>query len=96
MSDATKHAILHYLDEPVRFLYWTKGELGFYFIIPWMGMLLEQFFPSVLLTLIGGFLHRSFKKRFGNINIAVMYYWYLPPNKRSRTLPLSYIKSYVG
>ncbi len=96
MSDASKHAILHYLDEPVRFLYWTKGELGFYFGLPFMGMIVEQELLGVVLTVIGGIIHRNFKKRFGKINIPIMRYWYFPPDKRFTGLPKSYIKSYVG
>ena len=96
MSDSTKHAILHYLDEPVRFLYWTKGELAFYFGVPFMGMIVELELIGFVLTVLGGFLHRQFKKRFGRINLSVLRYWYFPPNKRHKYLPKSYIKRYVG
>lgn len=96
MSDASKHAILHYLDEPVRFLYWTKGELGFYFCLPFMGMIVEQELLGVVLTVIGGLIHRNVKKRFGKINISIMRYWYFPPDNRFTGLPKSYIKRYVG
>jgi hypothetical protein len=96
MSDATKHAILHYLDEPVRFLYWTKGEMGFYFGVPFMGMLLDQEWLGLALTVIGGLVHRTFKKRFGTLNIPVLRYWYLPPDTRFPLLPASYIKRFVG
>ncbi len=96
MSDSTKHAILHYLDEPVRFLYWTKGELGFYFGVPFMGMIVEQELLGVVLTVLGGIIHRKFKKRFGKINIPILRYAYFPPDKRHKSLPQSYIKYYVG
>lgn len=96
MSDSTKHAILHYLDEPVRFLYWTKGEIGFYGGVPFMGMLLEQELTSVFVMIFGFILHRQFKKRFKNINLPVLWYWYLPRNKKNKCLAYSYIRYYVG
>jgi type IV conjugative transfer system protein TraL len=100
MSDSTKHtpkhAILHYLDEPVRFLYWTKGELGFYFGIPFMGMLLEQELLGVVLTVMSGLVHRAFKKRFGTLNLQVLRYWYFPPDRRLACLPPSHIRNYIG
>ena len=96
MSDTVNHAILHYLDEPVRFLYWTKAELGFYFGLPFMGMLLNQELLGFVLTVLGGFLHRTFKKRFGLLNLFILRYWYFPPDRRLLSLPPSYLRSYVG
>jgi type IV conjugative transfer system protein TraL len=96
MSESTNHAILHYLDEPVRFLYWTKTELGFYFGMPFMGMLLNQEILGVVLTVMGGLVHRTFKKRFGTLNLFVLRYWYFPPDRRLLCLPPSFLRCYVG
>ena len=96
MSTGTNHAILHYLDEPVRFLYWTKGELGFYFGVPFMGMLLEEELLGFLVTVCGSLLHRYFKKCFGLLNLFVLRYWYFPPEGRHSVFPPSYHLCYIG
>ena len=96
MSASTNHVILHYLDEPVRFLYWTKAELGFYFGMPFMGMLLDQETLGVVLMVLGGLTHRTFKKRFGTLNLFVLRYWYFPPDRRLKVIPPSYIRLYLG
>ncbi len=96
MSNTTSHAILHYLDEPVRFLYWTKSELGFYFGVTFMGMLLEEELLGFIVTVCGGVFHRYFKKRFGRINLLVLRYWYFPPDGRLSVIPPSYLRTYIG
>lgn len=96
MSDTNKHAILHYLDEPLRILYWTKEEIIFYIGIPFVGMIVDQELLGIVVPIVGALFHRAYKKRFSNINLVIMRYWYFPPNNRFQCIPASYIKNYIG
>lgn len=95
-GETTNHVILHYLDEPIRFLYWTKGELCLYFGIPFIGFVIEEEITSFALLAIGIFMRRFFKKRFGKVNLQIFRYWYFPPDKRNSKLPRSHIRTYLG
>ena len=96
MDSVNKHVIIHYLDEPVRILYWTKGQMMFFFGFPFFGMILEMESAALVVTIVGSILMNQFKKRFQDINFWILYYWYLPANSKNKNFPLSFIRHYVG
>lgn len=96
MSVENKHVIIHYLDEPVRILYWTKGQMMFFFGLPFMGMILELELEALILTIVGSFIMSQYKKRFPDINMWILAYWYLPPSSKNKCFPLSCKRNYIG
>jgi type IV conjugative transfer system protein TraL len=96
MSSSNKHVIIHYLDEPIRILYWTKGQMMFFFGVPMFGMIMEMEMAGLVVTFLGAFVMRQYKKRFPDVNIWILSYWYLPRNNKNKCFPLSCNRNYVG
>lgn len=96
MSNETKHVIIHYLDEPVRILYWTKEQMAFYMGVPLMGMAFEMLIESLVVTILGAFCHREYRKRFKDVNIQILMYWFLPQNSKNKYFPENYKRDFVG
>ncbi len=91
------HALLNYLDQPLRLLFLTVDEvlvllvplmLGFWFMWAFTG----------LVGAVAGFLGlRFFKKRFGQDALRPALYWHLPTSHKHMKLYVpSSIREYVG
>ena len=92
-----KHRLLHHLDDPLRILKWTIDE-AFALIVPSLvlGVGFGRPFTAIIVGLGSYWLLRELKKRFGKKVLQPLLYWYFPPTKRFKKLPLSYIREYFG
>ena len=78
MSSANLHSILRYLDAPVKFLFWTKGELLLILGPFFLGIFLDVFISGVVSGAFNFWGIRSFQKLFGMGTLQAVKYWYLP------------------
>lgn len=97
MQDYDQHIILHHLDDPLRFLYWTLDEAVAIMGPAFFGLAVEH----PLIGLIGSgactWALTTVKKRFGLACLKHALYWYLPKsNNNLPHLPPSYIREYIG
>ena len=91
-----RHIILNFLDSPIRILFWTKGELVLTLMPFLLGIILDAFTLGIICSLISVFTIRFFKRKFGEGQLQAVMYWYLPPSSKFKSLPVSYIKEYLG
>jgi type IV conjugative transfer system protein TraL len=96
MSAAKRHAILSYLDSPLKILFWTKGEilmvLGPFFV----SVVLDTFLLGVTACLINVYLIKTYKKHFGEGQLMAVLYWYFPSMDKLKGLPRSCVREYLG
>jgi type IV conjugative transfer system protein TraL len=97
MADLEKHLILHRLDDPLRFFYWTIDEAVLGAGIPIVGLMLNYPGFGLIFGLSSFWVLRKLKKRLGGGTLRHALYWYFPHNvKHLKVTPPSYIREYVG
>lgn len=95
--DYENHRILHHLDDPFRFLFWTIDEAAAIFLPFMMGLLVDQLTVGIFCSGFGFFLLRKLKKKFGNGSLRHFLYWYMPHNKQLyKKTPPSYKREFLG
>jgi type IV conjugative transfer system protein TraL len=96
MSAANRHIILSHLDSPVKFLFWTKGEilmvLGPFFI----SVVLDTFLLGLGACFMNAMIIKTYKKRFGKGQLQAVMYWYFPPTPKLKGLPVSNIREFLS
>ena len=97
MDDYDQHILLHHLDDPLRFLYWTLDEAATIVGPVFFGLAIEHPFLGLLGSFACYAAVRTVKKRFGLENLKHALYWYLPKShKHLPSVPPSYIREYIG
>lgn len=87
--------ILNYLDSPIKILFWTKGELVLFLGPFFVGVFIDEFVCGLMVSCLNAFTVRQYKKRFGKGQLQAVLYWYLPPVKKLKALPPSFIREYL-
>lgn len=96
-EDFDTHIILHHLDDPLRIFYWTLDEAAIILVVPFLGLIIEQFFISILIAIFSFWFLRKIKKRYGQGTLKHALYWYFPHNVRKlKKTPPSHIREYLG
>lgn len=94
-SQANLHTILSHLDNPTKFLFWTKGELLLILGPFFLGIFLD----ALVLGSVAGVMHfkgmKLYQKRFGKGLLQAVRYWYLPPLKKLQGFYDAAIREYV-
>ena len=92
----TRHVILNHIDTPLKILFWTKGDL-LLFLGPFFGgMIIDELFAGIVLSLLNMWVAAKYKRRFGKGKLEAVMYWYLPHNRSLKTTPPSFIREYLG
>ena len=93
---APRHVILNHVDSPLKILFWTQGEILLFLVPFFLGMILDQFCLGVGVSLGNAWGVSRYKRMFGQGHLQAVLYWYLPPIRCLRILPLSSVRTYVG
>jgi type IV conjugative transfer system protein TraL len=91
-----RHVILNYVDSPIKFLFWTKGELLMFFVPFVLGLFLHQTLLGIMMAMLNIWAMSKFKKQFGKGALQAVLYWYLPRPRVLKSLPASHIREYLG
>lgn len=90
------HIILNHIDEPIKILFWTKGELCLFFLPFMWGVLSDEFVLGLIISGFNSWVISFYKKTFGKGKLQAVMYWFLPHNPRLKSLPPSFIRFYLG
>jgi type IV conjugative transfer system protein TraL len=94
-TSSSEHVILSNLDQPVRFIFWTKGEL-LLILGPFLfGLFTDQFILGTVFALISFSGIRFYKKRFGKGKLEAVRYWYLPRTRQLKAFPPTYLRRFL-
>ncbi len=91
-----KHVILNTVDTPLKILFWTAPELLMWVCPPFLGLICDQLTLGIVGSVLYGFGAKYYQVHFGKGQFQAVRYWFLPPNRRFKTLPFSYIREYLG
>ena len=92
----TRHVILNHVDTPLKILFWTIHELLMLIIPFFIGLIIDQLTMGIFLSLFCFWGSRKFHRYFGKGQFQAVKYWYLPPERRFKSLPPSFIREYIG
>lgn len=91
------HIILNYLDLPPRILIWPVSEVIFVVMPTLLGLVLGFYISGIILSVLGIWGIRVYKKKIGLGRLSGFLYWYLPPNASQYPVtPPSYIREWIG
>jgi type IV conjugative transfer system protein TraL len=97
MADMTRHVILNTVDTPLKYLIWTKGELGLFILPIAGGLFCGQFVAGLVLSFIHYRLFKIYRERFGRDQLQAVCYWFLPPTpSKYPAIPVSWIREYTS
>jgi type IV conjugative transfer system protein TraL len=97
MSTLTRHVILNYVDTPLKFLLWTKGEIGLFLFPAFAGLFFNQFILGLVVSFLNYRLFKIYQQKFGRDQFQAVCYWFLPHvPKKIPAFPPSYIREYIG
>lgn len=92
---ANLYAILSHLDNPTKFLFWTKGELLLILGPFFLGIFLDALVLGSAAGVINFKGIRVYQKRFGKGLLQAVRYWYLPALKKLQGFYDSSIREYA-
>ena len=97
MSERGRHLLLHRLDSPARFLFFTKTEAAFLLVPIFAGVLLDMGSTGFILGGVLCYCVRKLQKLTGGGALSCLAYWYLPHNKtRLKSTPPSFVREWVS
>lgn len=93
----TRHVILNHVDTPLKFLLWTKGEIGLFLAPAFGGLFLDQFILGLCVSFLNYRLSKIYQRKFGRDQFQAVCYWFLPhtPGKLP-AIPPSFVRGYIG
>ena len=93
---SNRHVILNHVDSPLKYIFWTKGEICLFLIPGFIGLFFDQLTLGLVISGLNVFLNREYKKRFGKGQLQAVKYWFFPSEKAFKKLPPSHIREYLG
>jgi hypothetical protein len=97
MSALTRHVILNCVDAPLKYLIWTKAEIGMFLAPALMGLMLKQSILGLIVSFLNYRLFKLYQERFGKDQFQAVWYWFLPHRKKQLpAIPPSYGRHYIG
>ena len=97
MADLNRHVILNHVDTPLKYLIWTKGEIGLFITPALLGLFFSQFVVGLGISFLNYRLFKLYREKFGKDQFPAVCYWFLPPvPRRFPALPPSYIRGFIG
>ena len=94
---SSRHLILNHVDTPIKWLFWTTGELLVYVLPISIGLLIDYLTLGTCVTVFNVWACRQYKRSFGKGQLLAVCYWYLPHAKWVlKRIPPSYIREYLG
>lgn len=90
------HVILKHIDNPVRFLFWTKFEILIFILPCFLGLIMDQFLIGCLISFLNLRINKFYKRRFGKGQCQSIFFWYLPLQNNFKGFPKSYIREFIA
>lgn len=91
-----RHIILNHVDTPLKILFWTTGELVMLIVPLFLGLIINQLTLSLLVSIFNFWVHKKYQQHFGKGQFQAVRYWFLPPDRRFKNLPPSFIRECLG
>ncbi len=91
-----QHVILNTVDTPLKILFWTVPELLMWVVPLFTGLMLNQVMLGALTSLLYVWGAKHYRRHFAKGNFQAVKYWFLPTDRRLKTLPPSFIREYLG
>lgn len=91
-----RHVILSFVDTPLKYLFWTKGEIALFLGPLFLGMILNQVTLGIIISALNAWGSRKYKRQFGRGKLEAVKYWYFPSSRIFKGIPASHIREYIG
>ena len=90
------HIILNYVDTPLKILFWTMPEILMLIAPLFIGLIINQLTLALIISIFNFWANKKYQQHFGKGQFCAVKYWFLPHDRRFKTLPPSFIREYVG
>ncbi len=90
------HIILNYVDTPLKILFWTMPEILMLIAPLFIGLIINQLTLALIISIFNFWANKKYQQHFGKGQFCAVRYWFLPRDRRFKTLPPSFIREYVG
>ena len=91
-----RHIILNYLDTPLKILFWTVPEILMLVVPCFIGLIIDQAILGLMISIFSFWLTKKYQQHFDKDQFQAVQYWFLPPNRRFKSLPPSFAREYIG
>ncbi len=91
-----RHVVLNHVDTPLKILFWTMPEILMLIVPCFVGLIVEQATLGSAISVFSFWLNRKYQQHFGKGQFQAVKYWFLPPDRRFKSLPPSHVREYLG
>ena len=91
-----RHVILNYVDSPLKILFWTMPELLMLVVPCFIGLIIDQVTLCLIISVFNFWVSKKYQQYFGKGQFQAVTYWFLPRNRRFKTLLPSFVREYIG
>ena len=91
-----RHIVLNHIDTPLKILFWTTGELLMLIVPCFVGLIINQVVLGLTISVFSFWLSKKYQQHFGKGQFQAVKYWFLPQDRRFKSLMPSCAREYIG